>query len=91
MYRLRSRVINFRVTDEELERLKTASELQGARCLSDFARSVILSTTNLAAVAAAPNPDERLRSIEERLSSVESSLARIKGALLNSNPVVSEG
>jgi hypothetical protein len=40
----RKRLVNFRVTDEEFRRLKTASSLKNARCLSDFARSAILET-----------------------------------------------
>src|ERR1017187_9362681 len=50
----RTRLVNFRVTDEEFERLKTASGRQGARCLSDFARGVMLGSPNLRSCA---NPD----------------------------------
>ncbi len=84
MYRLRSRIVNFRVTDEEFERLKTASNVQGSRCLSDFARSVMLTT------AAAPLPppgssarvDSQLQSVEQRLAALESSVARLEDAAM---------
>ncbi len=81
MYRLRSRIVNFRVTDEEFEQLKNASTLQGSRCLSDFARSVMLTTAGAPALPNPPAPlDYRLMSVEQRLSALESSVARLEDA-----------
>ena len=42
MLKTRNRIINFRVTEDEFARLRTASMENGARCLSDFARTAIL-------------------------------------------------
>jgi hypothetical protein len=83
MYKLRSRIVNFRVSDEELELLKIASAQQGARCLSEFARSVMLQTCGTA--PSQPADGDRLGSIEERLSAVESNVTRIKNALVSLN------
>ncbi len=83
MYKLRSRIINFRVTDEELERLKSASALQGARCLSDFARSVMLATADGSPPNAEQPGNNRILAVEQRLSSLESSLARMQGVLVS--------
>ncbi len=82
MYRLRSRIVNFRVTDEEFEQLKIASNLQGSRCLSDFARSVMLTTAGAPLVpGGSPAPvDSRLQSVEQRLAALESSVARLEDA-----------
>jgi hypothetical protein len=88
MLKIRSRVINFRVTADEFERLKAASEQNGASCLSDFARNALL--------IAASHPDvlsqytngfgpshetEKLQSLESRLAHLESDLTRLQNAL----------
>ena len=75
----RTRLVNFRVTDEELERLKTASGRQGARCFSDFARAVMLGQPNFHPVPGAY--DDRLLSVDRRLTAVEQSMARLVEAL----------
>jgi len=81
MYRLRSRIVNFRVTDEELEQLKNASALRGSRCLSDYARSVILETANVPPAAAHEGCDSRIVSLEQRLEALESSLMNLQTAI----------
>ena len=83
MYRLRSRIVNFRVTAEELERLKTASTLRGARCLSDFARSIMLENAD----APAPSPahedcDRKMFSFEQRLAALESEFGALQRDIL---------
>jgi hypothetical protein len=40
----RSRLVNFRLTEEEFQSLRTASAESGARSISDFARSAVLRT-----------------------------------------------
>lgn len=40
----RNRLVNFRLSEEEFESLKTACQASGARSLSDFARSAVLSS-----------------------------------------------
>lgn len=42
VFRVRNRLVNFRVTDEEYERLRSASLASGARSLSEFARAAVL-------------------------------------------------
>jgi len=75
--RIRCRIINFRVTNDEFERLKSACSQQGARCLSEFARSIILGN------AAIPpgGINERLLSFESRLAKLELSLMRFQEAI----------
>ena len=71
MEKVRGRLVNFRVTDDEFEQLKIACDRQGARCLSAFARKMMLNATNAngenfadvqAKIIAQPN--ERLLSSE---------------------------
>jgi len=88
MQKVRSRLINFRVTDEEFERLKTASVVQGSRCLSEFARMVMLGT---AADPLSPAETEslgsRLSVFDRRLTVLESNVARLLGTLVSAKPI----
>jgi hypothetical protein len=79
LHKLKNRIINFRVTDEALDRLKTSSHLHGARCLSDFARTVMLGTTAGSDGDAdrGARVEEELQSLECRLLAVESDLTRV--------------
>jgi hypothetical protein len=83
MSKARTRLVNFRVTDEEFERLKADSGLQGARCLSDFARNLMLGQHNLhpAAGSYAGSYDDRLLSFDRRLAALERSMNRVVDAL----------
>jgi hypothetical protein len=84
LYKSRNRVINFRVTDEELAKLQWASRAQGARCLSEFARTVMLATAPGADVVTASDAgmEPTLQSLDGRLAAVESGLARVIDKLL---------
>lgn len=71
MQKIRNRLVNFRVTEEEFERLKSACDRQGARCLSHFVRDVMLNNPNFdsAGVATKVNTlDRRIAALETRLS-----------------------
>jgi uncharacterized protein (DUF1778 family) len=80
---IRNRLINFRVTDEEFDRLKTASALNHSRCLSDFARSAILETAR--AYEPAPNLTDsvasQLQAFDRRLAALESHMSRLFDAI----------
>ena len=54
---LRKRVLNFRLTEDEYQSLKKASQDNRARCVSDYARSLLLS----------PLPAEEPRSTTDEL------------------------
>lgn len=82
MQKIRSRLVNFRVTDEEFEQLKTAATVQGARCLSEFARLVMLGTgTGAHLPAAVESLDGKLSLFDHRLNVLESNVARLVDAL----------
>ena len=86
MNRIRKRLINFRVTDEEFERIKTASDRQGARCVSEFARAVMMGgrpdTASDSGVSFTLN--DKLVSVERRLAMLELYVSRLSDALSNS-------
>jgi hypothetical protein len=62
----RNRAVIFRVTQEEYNRLEAACANGGARSLSDFARSRVLS--------AAPS---HLSSVEEKLEEIKSAVQQL--------------
>ena len=77
MNNVRHRLINFRVTDEEFERLKVAASLQGSRCLSEFARFVMLGTADAQTSPASQSVDSKLLIFDRRLAVLESNVARL--------------
>jgi hypothetical protein len=77
MQKVRGRLVNFRVTDDEFQQLKQACDRHGERCLSAFARKVMLSVPEA-------NPQEiasQLANFDRRLSTLEVSLSRLFNAL----------
>ena len=82
MQKVRSRLINFRVTDEELKQLKTAATVQGSRCLSEFARLVMLGTaTGPQSPAVSESLNGKLSLFDRRLNILEANVARLVEAL----------
>jgi hypothetical protein len=96
MMKVRNRLVNFRVTEEELTQMKTAGAIQGMRCLSDFARAASLHVARSSSTQLPPSDlpadkgvsqDDRLRECERRVAAIElqvSYLAKsITGSLVN--------
>ena len=79
--KLKNRIINFRVTDEELARLKSASSLHGARCLSEFARMIMLGTSPAPDPPADGHVNKKIQSLESRLEAVEFEVSRVMDLL----------
>jgi len=76
--------LNVRLTDEEMESVRAASAIRGARCISEFIRAVLLehlrsADGNSGFLEVPDNSGEavgrRLAAMEERISLVESRLA----------------
>jgi len=85
---IRNRLVNFRVTDDELRHLKAAANLQNARCLSDFARTAILaSATGFDPVPRPADPaEDELLGLSRRLAHLESTVTRLVNALESAPP-----
>ena len=77
MFQVRSRLINFRVTEDEFLRLKTAATVQGCRCLSDFARTVMLGTADGGLKPAPDSAGAQVLLLDRRLTALESKVARL--------------
>jgi hypothetical protein len=89
LHKLKNRIINFRVTDEELDRLKASSNLHGARCLSDFARSIMLGTATGTPVegSSGMRVDQEIQSLDNRLTAVESDLTHVISMLSSAGDI----
>jgi hypothetical protein len=81
MLKVRSRLVNIRVTDDEFQELKIACDRHGARCMSAFARKVILSTPN----PISENCSVKLAALDRRLAVLEVSLSRLSSGLAGSS------
>jgi hypothetical protein len=72
----RSRLVNFRLTEEEYDRLTAVCARKGSPSISDFARASILRTVE-AEVGQERPVDTQLASLRERLSDLERSFQRL--------------
>jgi hypothetical protein len=79
----RDRVINFRISDAEYVRLKSAARISGARTVSEFSRVSILKATAEIESPSSPaqSDDLRVELLEQRLSFVEASVGRLENLL----------
>ena len=72
----RDRVVVFRLTQDEYEELKTVCTVRGARNISDFARSELLT-----AIEQERRPDNhihgRLSDVDQKLSNLESKIQQM--------------
>lgn len=72
MQKVRNHLVNFRVSEEEYEKLKSACDRQGARCLSHFVRDVMLHGPSVdpeSVITKVDKLDRRLAALENRLPS----------------------
>jgi hypothetical protein len=84
MQKVRTRLVHFRVTEEEFERLKSACARQGARCLSEFVRNLMLQDSNPVPTSV----DSKVVELDRRLCGLEVSISRLLHALAGSNTAV---
>ena len=88
MLKRRNRIINFRVTEDEFTRLRDASIENGARCLSDFARTAILiglEGFHRHAPSEEHGKDE-LQSLVQRLGTMERNIAKLEKIISRFTP-----
>ncbi|MGA3257763.1 MAG: hypothetical protein ABSE35_02705 [Bryobacteraceae bacterium] len=88
MNKIRRRLVNFRVTDQEFERIKIASDCQGARCISEFARAVMLGGPKPGIASDSVDPidfNDKLLAFDRRLAMLELYVSRLADALSDSN------
>jgi Arc/MetJ-type ribon-helix-helix transcriptional regulator len=69
----RTRMISFRVTDQEYEDLKTRAESQGARNVSEFARTALCDRKQ-------PTNEDALERLQQELQELKTYVSRIAQA-----------
>ena len=69
----RNRLVNFRLTEEEFQSLRTASAESGARSISDFARSAVLRTFH------PPAPEAPVSGLVDLVSRLEAAVDKLNG------------
>jgi len=79
VFKPRNRLVNFRLSDEEFDKLKSLCPLHGARSISDFARSSVLERLGRspqdAIETAVPRPlDQKVLQLETRVDQLISLL-----------------
>jgi hypothetical protein len=85
----RTRLVNFRVTEEEYAQLRNASMSQGIRCLSDFARNALFESASLQLPGPRIRPSgpgtfalqAHLLVFDQRISTLEASMDRMAAAV----------
>lgn len=76
--RPRNRLVNFRLSEDEFDRLKASCALQGARSVSDFARSAVLDRMETSSPSSHASTPRQFQ-MDNRLAELESQM----GQLLN--------
>lgn len=87
VFRPRNRLVNFRLSEDEFDKLRASCALQGARSLSDFARAAVMRCVNggsgyspvMEAVAVPPDP--AVAELDRRVHEIESRLGELIGLL----------
>ena len=89
-------MLTFRVTEEEFERLQAASNVSGARCLSDFLREAVLQglaqgtghppSADLRAAIIHPWIARQLLSFEERVNHLEARMSDLLASATRGKP-----
>lgn len=87
VFKRRTRTVNFRLSEEEFESLRKACLAEGARSLSDFARSVVCRS--LGGASEAFSLREGMRRIDLRLDMLHREVKELTEMIGGSNAVTS--
>jgi hypothetical protein len=78
----RTRILNFRVTEDEYQQIREASRVHGSRGISDYARWATLDSMrnpNSTEHAGDAGADQVIKWLDKRLTSFESTVLRMFG------------
>ena len=78
MFHTRGRMVSFRLSEDEYERLKDLSIMERARSVSDFARSVLCKAPGPQSNTFQDGPDSRLERLEGVVQHVLSELHHVR-------------
>lgn len=74
--RPRNRLVNFRLSEDEFEKLRDSCALFGARSISDFARSSVLSRLELDPRQEAA-PSRQIQSLDTKVNELEARVGQL--------------
>jgi hypothetical protein len=66
----RNRLVNFRLSEQELESLKQVCHTHGARSISDFARGAVLRSMEVAEPGA-DGPQHKVQHLDQKVAELE--------------------
>lgn len=69
VFRPRNRLVNFRLSEDEFEKLRTSCERLGARSISDFARSSVLE--RMEAPTGTSAPPAKIQTLDNKVAELE--------------------
>ncbi|MFN7925816.1 MAG: hypothetical protein U0Q16_37290 [Bryobacteraceae bacterium] len=82
VFRPRNRLVNFRLSDEEFERLRQSCGNHDCRSISDFARQAVMDK-----IARGPEAEpERLRSLDFKVAELEGRVAQLLNLVQATGP-----
>ncbi len=73
----RNRLVNFRLTDEEFTYLREACSAQGARSISDFARSAVLRQADRSSNSADHPSTQSLAELQSMMVQLETRVGQL--------------
>lgn len=85
VFKPRNRLVNFRLSEEEFEKLRASCSLYGARSLSDFARAAVMRSVGGANGVTGESTDPTLDSKVTDLESRVGELSRLVESLLTAS------
>lgn len=75
--RPRNRLVNFRLSEDEFERLRTSCAESGARSISDFARSSVLDRLEEVSAGGASPTLPQLANLDHKVTDLESRVTQL--------------
>jgi len=84
--RPRTRLVNFRLSEDEFERLKASCALHGSRSISDFARSSVLDRMEAAPTGSQFGGQGRLLHLDHKVAELEMRVTQIAQVLTPAPP-----
>ena len=81
IYSPRTRLVNFRLSEDEYQTLKEAAIRLGARSISDFARGAILNSVT---DGKSENGNVDLANLDKKVTEIQGTVERISGYLSRS-------
>ena len=81
VFRRRTRVVSFRLSDDEYERLKQVSLAEGAHSVSDYARLALCRLLGAPRRSSGDGIEAKVLQLDEQMQAVQEELRRLQGVV----------